>query len=213
MMSLSLYNSLWEIRGWFCKRVVLANLPSFRFSFPGERANVPSFQLSFQGNIRQNQPFGKPPFGQPREQVLSASRAVIISGQNLAKKKPKIITSHDVLGTFKTSTFGITCCDNFWPNLRLEVAEGCPHLVTDAGCPSFQNWALSSASEGSFLVPLLSHLHSNGGSSKIRCAGKAFLCEVCPNPRYHPHRIGSGPTIASPNRAGLRTLFGSQGLT
>ena len=25
---------------------------------------------------------------------------------------------------FKTSTFGITWCDNFWPNLRLKVAEG-----------------------------------------------------------------------------------------
>ena len=25
---------------------------------------------------------------------------------------------------FKTSTFGIMWCDNFWPNLRLEVAEG-----------------------------------------------------------------------------------------
>ena len=26
--------------------------------------------------------------------------------------------------TFKTSTFGITWCDNFWPNLWLEVAKG-----------------------------------------------------------------------------------------
>ena len=32
---------------------------------PGEHQDVPSFQFSFQGNIRQNHPFGKPPFCQP----------------------------------------------------------------------------------------------------------------------------------------------------
>ena len=39
---------LWEIEGRFRKRVVLANVPSFRFSF--------------QGNIRRNHPFGNHPF-------------------------------------------------------------------------------------------------------------------------------------------------------
>ena len=38
----------WEIKGWFRKRVVLANVPSFRFSFLG--------------NIRRNHPFGNHPF-------------------------------------------------------------------------------------------------------------------------------------------------------
>ena len=38
----------WEIKGRFRKRVVLANVPSFRFSF--------------RGNIRQNHPFGNHPF-------------------------------------------------------------------------------------------------------------------------------------------------------
>ena len=38
----------WEIKGRFRKRVVLANVPSFRFSF--------------RGNIRRNHPFGNHPF-------------------------------------------------------------------------------------------------------------------------------------------------------
>ena len=38
----------WEIKGRFRKRVVLANVPSFR--------------LSFRGNIRRNHPFGNHPF-------------------------------------------------------------------------------------------------------------------------------------------------------
>ena len=38
----------WEIKGRFRKRVVLANVPSFR----GEHENVPSFRFSFWGNIR-----------------------------------------------------------------------------------------------------------------------------------------------------------------
>ena len=38
----------WEIKGRFRKRVVLANIPLFRFSF--------------RGNIRQNHPFGNHPF-------------------------------------------------------------------------------------------------------------------------------------------------------
>ena len=38
----------WEIKGQFRKRVVLANVPSFRFSF--------------RGNIRRNHPFGNHPF-------------------------------------------------------------------------------------------------------------------------------------------------------
>ena len=40
--------SHWEIKGRFRKRVVLANVPSFRFSF--------------RGNIRRNHPFGNHPF-------------------------------------------------------------------------------------------------------------------------------------------------------
>ena len=43
----------WEIKGRFPKRVVLANVPSFRFSF--------------RGNIRQNHPFGNHPFVNPRD--------------------------------------------------------------------------------------------------------------------------------------------------
>ena len=67
----------WEIKGRFRKRVVLANVPSFRFSFrgkhanvpsfrflvPGEHPNVPSFRFSLRGNIRQNHPFGNHAFG------------------------------------------------------------------------------------------------------------------------------------------------------
>ena len=45
-------------KGCFRKRVVLANVPSFRFSFRGNIRLVPSFR----GNIRQNHPFEKPPF-------------------------------------------------------------------------------------------------------------------------------------------------------
>ena len=55
-------------------RVVLANVPSFRFSFRGNmrtyprcgfsfHPNVPSFRSSFRGNIRQDHPFGNHPFG------------------------------------------------------------------------------------------------------------------------------------------------------
>ena len=68
----------WETKGRFRKRVVLPNVPSFRFSFrgnmrtyprsffvPGEHPNVPSFRFLLRGNIRQNHPFGKPPFCQP----------------------------------------------------------------------------------------------------------------------------------------------------
>ena len=43
----------WEIKGRFPKRVVLANVPSFRFSF--------------RGNIRRNHPFGNHPFRFPRK--------------------------------------------------------------------------------------------------------------------------------------------------
>ena len=44
----------WETKGRFRKRVVLANVPLFRFSFGGGggHANVPSFRFSFRGNIR-----------------------------------------------------------------------------------------------------------------------------------------------------------------
>ena len=44
----SLEKGHWEIKGRFRKRVVLANVPSFRFSF--------------RGNIRRNHPFGNHPF-------------------------------------------------------------------------------------------------------------------------------------------------------
>ena len=65
-------------KGRFRRRVVLANVPSFRSLVPGnirmylrsvfwyqgtsECALVPSF---VPGNIRQNHPFGKPPFCEP----------------------------------------------------------------------------------------------------------------------------------------------------
>ena len=68
-----------ETKGRFRKRVVLANVPSFPVSrsggtcectlvpvfVPGEHPNVPSFRFLSRGNIRQNPPFGKPPFCQP----------------------------------------------------------------------------------------------------------------------------------------------------
>ena len=41
-----------ETKEWFRKRVVLANIPSFRFFAPGEHANVPSFHVLFRGSIR-----------------------------------------------------------------------------------------------------------------------------------------------------------------
>ena len=57
------------VKGWFwrtyprsggtCERTLV---PVF---VPGEHANVPSFRFSFRVNIRQNHPFGKPPFCQP----------------------------------------------------------------------------------------------------------------------------------------------------
>ena len=65
----------WEMKGRFPERVVLADVPSVRFSFRGnmrmyprsclrsegtmEHPNVPSFRFLFRGNIRQNHPFGK----------------------------------------------------------------------------------------------------------------------------------------------------------
>ena len=51
------------------------------------------------------------------------SRDVIFSGQNLAKKCPKLSRHMTSLQPLETSTFSITWCDHFWPNLWLEVAE------------------------------------------------------------------------------------------
>ena len=45
--------------GGTCERTL------FPVFVPGEHPNVPSFQFSFQGNVRQNHPYGKPPFSQP----------------------------------------------------------------------------------------------------------------------------------------------------
>ena len=52
----------WEIKGRFRKRVVLANVPSFRFSF--------------RGNIRRNHPFGNHPFVNHQKGSLGDKRAV-----------------------------------------------------------------------------------------------------------------------------------------
>ena len=70
----------WETKGRFRKRVVLANVPSFRFSF---RRNIRTYTRSgfffrsggtskctlvpvfVRGDIRPNHPFGKPPLCQP----------------------------------------------------------------------------------------------------------------------------------------------------
>ena len=52
------------------------------------------------------------------------SHDVIILGQNLQKKNTKFYHITWRPWVFKTSTFDITWCDNFAPNLRLEVAEG-----------------------------------------------------------------------------------------
>ena len=92
------------VKGRFRKRVVPANVPSFRFLFrganvpsfrffiPGERSdcertlvpvfvlgehlNVPSFRFSFRGNIRHNPPFGKPLFCQPPTESCDSNRAI-----------------------------------------------------------------------------------------------------------------------------------------
>ena len=55
-------NYHWEIKGRFRKRAVLANVPSFRFSF--------------RGNIRRNPPFGNHPFANPQKGSLGDKRAV-----------------------------------------------------------------------------------------------------------------------------------------
>ena len=52
----------WEIKGRFRKRVVLANVPSFRFSF--------------RGNIRRNHPFGNHPFVNTKKGHWEIKRAV-----------------------------------------------------------------------------------------------------------------------------------------
>ena len=46
-----------------------------------------------------------------------------ISRQNFPQKH-QIISHHMTSLSLSKSTFGITWCDNLWPNLRLEVAEG-----------------------------------------------------------------------------------------
>ena len=51
--------------GGTCERTLV---PVF---IPGEHPNVPSFRLVFRGNIRQNHPFGKPPFCQPPKILLT----------------------------------------------------------------------------------------------------------------------------------------------
>ena len=68
-----------ETKGWFHKRAVLANVPSFRFWYrgtsectfipcfgTGEHPKVPSFRFLVLGNIRQNHPSGNHPFANPR---------------------------------------------------------------------------------------------------------------------------------------------------
>ena len=63
-----------EIKGRFRKRVVLANVPSFRFFVPGEHANVPSFRGTCERTLvpvfvpREHPP--KPPFCNPPFCVL-----------------------------------------------------------------------------------------------------------------------------------------------
>ena len=58
-----------------------ANVPSFRFFVPGEHLNVPSFRFSFRGGrprVRQNHPFGKPPFCQaPKRMFHSTVRKIL----------------------------------------------------------------------------------------------------------------------------------------
>ena len=57
-----LLDNHWEIKGRFRKRVVLANVPSFRFSVPGEHPPKP--------------PFWKPSFCQHQKGSLGDKRAV-----------------------------------------------------------------------------------------------------------------------------------------
>ena len=56
-------NIHWEIKGRFRKRMVLANVPSFLFSFRGNMRTHPRSGFSFWGSIRQNHSFGNHPFG------------------------------------------------------------------------------------------------------------------------------------------------------
>ena len=61
-----------------------------------------------------------------QELIISSthpSRDVNFFGQILAKQKARNYFCTWRLGAFKTSTFGITWCDDFKPNLRFEVSE------------------------------------------------------------------------------------------
>ena len=67
----------WEIKGRFRKRVVLANVPSFRFSFLG--------------NIRRNHPFGNHPFvRQHQKGSLGDKRAVSLKRVVLEPKRTSL---------------------------------------------------------------------------------------------------------------------------
>ena len=71
----------WEIKGRFRKRVVLANVPSFQFSFRGNMRTYPRSGFHSGGPSEctlvpvfvpgdhppKNHPFGKPPFWQPKK--------------------------------------------------------------------------------------------------------------------------------------------------
>ena len=48
-----------ETQGWFCKRTVWANVPSFWF-LAREQPNIPSSRFLVQENIRRNHPFANP---------------------------------------------------------------------------------------------------------------------------------------------------------
>ena len=84
----------------------------------GEQANVPSFRISFWGNIRQNHPFGKPPFCQPRDFWLCQKcRKRVLANSRLASPSH----SSDLLLTYfmlqGCGSFGMSFSEKLGPVL------------------------------------------------------------------------------------------------
>ena len=140
--------------------MVLANVPSFRFSFriwgnmrtyPRFRfsfwwnlANVPLFRFSFQGNIRQNHPFGKPPFSEPPK---FERRVDYLSTRKKNEPKPKLV-GPDIFGRggglpregVGAKKFGMSLetreVQFFFGGISLDfagISQGCPKSLRKKG--------------------------------------------------------------------------------
>ena len=97
-------------KGRFCKRAILATVPSFRFWVPGTSTITAFFcqgstagkdfleEISVQGNICQNHPFGNHPFANPQTWGQGGILPQSISFSPKAKQKfaPKVV--HSCLG-------------------------------------------------------------------------------------------------------------------